>query len=251
MAKIGTSSPSKFEELLLRKNDNVGLSLLLILAWISASDGSIEEQEKQDIYKIAKAGANSECVPIILSIASASDMRSIQLACEVIKTAFHGERAYLFMELAIGMAISDRYLLPSENHILRFLADLLGLSNSKLNQEFERITGKPLPDAPDVSSQSYWNARRKRAHSKNQGERKSQGRSSQTQSAASSTYNHHYATLGLEPGASQEEIKVAYRRLAKVHHPDRFESLGKEAVEAAHVTFTRIQHAYDYLSKYA
>ena len=28
--------------------------------------------------------------------------------------------------------------------------------------------------------------------------------------------------LGLEPGASAEEVNLAYRRLAKVHHPDRW-----------------------------
>ena len=29
-----------------------------------------------------------------------------------------------------------------------------------------------------------------------------------------------YKVLGLEPGASDEEVKQAYRRLAKKYHPD-------------------------------
>lgn len=32
----------------------------------------------------------------------------------------------------------------------------------------------------------------------------------------------HLKTLGLEPGASREEVKKAYRDLSKVWHPDRF-----------------------------
>jgi len=30
-----------------------------------------------------------------------------------------------------------------------------------------------------------------------------------------------YKTLGVEPGASREEVKLAYRRLAAFYHPDR------------------------------
>jgi DnaJ like chaperone protein len=51
--------------------------------------------------------------------------------------------------------------------------------------------------------------------------------------------------------ASKEEIKQSYRRLAQIHHPDRFSSLGEESVAAASQTFVRIREAYDYLVKYA
>ncbi|MDQ2964355.1 MAG: J domain-containing protein, partial [Chloroflexota bacterium] len=46
--------------------------------------------------------------------------------------------------------------------------------------------------------------------------------------------------LGLAPGASQAEIKRAYRRLAKAFHPDA-------AGEAAIPRFLAIQAAYDQL----
>lgn len=45
-----------------------------------------------------------------------------------------------------------------------------------------------------------------------------------------------YATLGLEPTATDAEIKKAFRRLAKQHHPDR----GGDAEE-----FKNIQRAYE------
>lgn len=37
-----------------------------------------------------------------------------------------------------------------------------------------------------------------------------------------------HAVLGIEPGASPEEVTAAYRRLAKAHHPDRKGTDGKE-----------------------
>jgi curved DNA-binding protein len=48
-----------------------------------------------------------------------------------------------------------------------------------------------------------------------------------------------YETLGVPKGASEEEIKKAYRRLASAHHPDKGGDTGK---------FQEIQSAYDTLS---
>ena len=41
------------------------------------------------------------------------------------------------------------------------------------------------------------------------------------------------ATLGLTGEASAEDIREAYRHLAQIHHPDRFQKLGAEALAAA------------------
>jgi len=56
----------------------------------------------------------------------------------------------------------------------------------------------------------------------------------------------HYETLGLKPGASLAEIKVAYRELAKTWHPDRFvgDAQGKQQAEEK---LKAINVAYDYL----
>ena len=54
-----------------------------------------------------------------------------------------------------------------------------------------------------------------------------------------------YRVLGLEPGASEEEVRSAYRRLASECHPDRFSSLGQEFVRAAEERFKLLQEAYE------
>lgn len=50
---------------------------------------------------------------------------------------------------------------------------------------------------------------------------------------------NHYKTLGLSPGATEEEIKKAYRKMAMKHHPDR----GGDETE-----FKRIKEAYEALT---
>src|SRR3989337_3573648 len=53
----------------------------------------------------------------------------------------------------------------------------------------------------------------------------------------------YYGTLGVPRGASKDEIKKAYRRLAKKHHPD----LNKDNRKAAEEKFKQISEAYEVL----
>ena len=54
---------------------------------------------------------------------------------------------------------------------------------------------------------------------------------------------NYYETLGLEPGASQEEIKNSFRRLAMKHHPDK-----NKNSEESRQKFMKIVEAYEVLS---
>lgn len=55
------------------------------------------------------------------------------------------------------------------------------------------------------------------------------------------------AVLGLTPGASKTDVRRAYRRMAQLHHPDRFYSESEHQVALASARFQRIKNAYDYL----
>lgn len=56
-----------------------------------------------------------------------------------------------------------------------------------------------------------------------------------------------YEVLGIPRGASPEEIRKAYRRLAAQYHPDKVSHLGAEFREMAETRFKEIQQAYDQL----
>lgn len=59
----------------------------------------------------------------------------------------------------------------------------------------------------------------------------------------------YYDILEIEKGADQEDIKNAYKRLVKLHHPDKVAHLGVSHMKIAREKFLKIQEAYEKLSK--
>jgi len=58
-----------------------------------------------------------------------------------------------------------------------------------------------------------------------------------------------YTILGIEPSASDEEVKKAYREMAKKNHPDKVAYLGDDVRKAAEKKFQEINDAYDKIKK--
>jgi hypothetical protein len=53
--------------------------------------------------------------------------------------------------------------------------------------------------------------------------------------------------LALPPSANDEQVRAAYRDLARKFHPDRVEHLGPELVELTGEKFKQVQQAYEQL----
>lgn len=61
--------------------------------------------------------------------------------------------------------------------------------------------------------------------------------------------NNSYSILGIAPTATDEEVKKAYREMAKKNHPDLVSNLGDEVREAAEKKFQEINAAYESIKK--
>jgi DnaJ like chaperone protein len=61
--------------------------------------------------------------------------------------------------------------------------------------------------------------------------------------------NWAYKSLEVEPAATNDEIKKAYRRMAMKYHPDKVVGLGVEVQKSATEKFRSVNEAYEHLKK--
>ena len=102
-----------------------------------------------------------------------------------------------------------------------------------------------------------WRFYRRRSQLRRPGSRTDQHRDTandrQYRANDSNSQGHQdpYTILSIAPGASKEEIKAAYRRLAAKYHPDKVQHLGEDFQKLAEARFKEIQLAYDELNSKA
>ncbi|MBL1267207.1 MAG: J domain-containing protein [Halomonas sp.] len=334
---------SPFELLLLKSRSQVDTATLLLLAWVLVHRQHVSEgQRRRRLAQVTAQFRHGHELGPVMSIAHSQDLQAIQLAAEVVRKECGTERSLSVIHQAITVATDDGELSLANHYILRFLADLLGVTPMTLNTLFKELTGTPLGNPEDPSRDAYWQThdpdyharkareaeaaeqqhqqanaraeqqqrkkeqrhqqkqqkqqekqqrqeqarqareqeqqrqreqtrqqeqeRQKQQQQREQAEReqrRSRDHSSQQRSRQQDSRQQHHqqrasppppdrttralSVLGLTPGATRIEVRHAYRRMAQLHHPDRFYSESEQQVALASARFQRIKNAYDYL----
>ncbi|MBK8913318.1 MAG: DnaJ domain-containing protein [Phycisphaerales bacterium] len=245
---------STFADILVRAENPIAAAMMLLLSWIATSDGDASDEEVDALRSIASAGKSESALDPLIVLARRGDIADLQLACEVLRE-IRAESRRLMLQMALVVALEDGYLTTGEGHIVRFAADLLQHSPSDLDALFQEMTGHPFPPPADPSTVEWWEEREGRWQGRSHeraGGSSTTGAGGNSQAGGGSVPDlqrlRDLAALGLDETANTDDVRAAYRRMAKVHHPDRFSSLGPEAVKAAHVSFRRIQQAYERLT---
>lgn len=58
-----------------------------------------------------------------------------------------------------------------------------------------------------------------------------------------------YKILEIDPGATDDEIKKAFRKMAMKYHPDKVSHLGEEFKKVAEEKFKKVNEAYERIKK--
>ena len=223
---------------------------LAVLAWVASCDGRIAPREQALLDRIAEAVEDVDDLAAIEAAAREQRVEDLAIACRYLRTNLDRGGKRLLVQLAITMAIADGSLGVAENHLLQFLADVLGVRPRTFGKLFQEIAHRPFPQAGDPSSTDWWLRR----------EAGQPGAQAADSATASDTADEErepdrpmsrdvaLRVLGLDEGATREKIHAAYRRLAKARHPDRFAPLGPAAVGVAGEAFKRLHDAYAVLS---
>ena len=121
----------------------------------------------------------------------------------------------IFLEIQIQAALADGRLDANENRVLLHVARLLGFTARQVEQLLHMLGATAGIDA------------------------------------GASELERAYETIGVKPGASQAEVKKAYRRLMNQHHPDKLVAKGlpEEMIELATQKTQQIRSAYEVIKR--
>jgi len=147
-----------------------------------------------------------------------------------------------------------------QNRLSRLVAESLGLGPSFLQQAFLERTGQDLPDPWDPSDPEHWRRREEGPLSpwndvwiEEPPAPQPKFHSPKPPKAAPDDPRiariKALALLGLDEDASTKDVKRAFHRISKVHHPDSFAGLGDEAMADAAGSFRRIRDAFEFLMR--
>ncbi|XKE44437.1 DnaJ domain-containing protein [Halomonas organivorans] len=150
---------STFELLLLQSRDQADTAALLLLAWVLTHRGTVGEAERAHLIALTGAFRHGHDLAPILEIAASQDLSAIQLAAEVLQKELHGEAARAFLRLAIALASDPGEPTLANHHVLRFLADLLGVAPEEFATLYASQAGRPLAPPADPSRRDYWQQR--------------------------------------------------------------------------------------------
>lgn len=242
-------------------------ALQYLLVWLAHVDDEYAAEEQAVVRRAFGTSGDSQSEELA-SIARLSDPDDVAFASKVIQKGLTDEGKALAIELAVLVSVADGRLSVGENHALRFIADVLGIGASTLAQRYTEITGKEFRAPPDLSNAATWTRQSgRREHQSRSDHRKGSRRKEHQKSGTSSGGGNQREKsrgrgteqvmdrerareiLGVARDATDEEIRSAYRRLAQRTHPDRFRTLGDDAVATAQSWFQQVQKAYEALRR--
>lgn len=201
-------------------------STFLVMGHVAKADGRVSEEEisaarsvmhrmrlrPEDVRRAIELFTRGKQPGFALD----EQIRLLRRAC--------GQQADLvraFLEIQMDLALSKGTIMPRERELLWRIAGGLGVSRVELAQ-FEAV----------LRAQRSFGGRADRAR-------------------GDQALREAYKALGLEPEASDREVKTAYRRLMNQHHPDKLVARGlpDEMLEVAKERTSEISKAYELIKK--
>jgi len=126
-----------------------------------------------------------------------------------INSNFNNETKVVLLELLCQIAYSDFDFSSSEEALIQKISKMMGV----MDRDYQYISNRYKKSSSDAD------------------------------------INKYFKVLGVDKGASQDEIKTAYRTLIKKYHPDVVAHLGEEFKKVNEKKTREITEAYDALKK--
>ena len=201
--------------------------MLVFVAAIMKVDKRVSESEQEAVVKFFKQKFSTEDAEYLskrLNVLIQSDLK-IKQDLFAVKRAFPAHEKNNLIYLLVWIATIDRILTKEEDLLLKHITVKLGLRVSTYYSNLRFFEYQ--------KAENYYREQQKKNTKKS------------AQKSRNNLLEEAYAILQIKSSASVKEIKKAYRKLAKTHHPDRAIYNKQTATEK----FQIITKAYDLIKE--
>ena len=195
-------------------------SMLVLSSYIIKADNKIMHSEMEFVRQFLRQNFGEQAVnqgqEILLKLFEIQKKQGIQVfrntihqSCAEIKHNMNVSQRLQLLNYLVIIAKVDGYVSPEEIKALKEVARHLGLTAKDVDSMLNMENG----------------------------------------ARANSNIEDAYKVLGLSSTATDDEVKVAYRKMALKHHPDRVASLGEDIRKTAEKKFQDINDAKERIFK--
>ena len=197
--------------------DVLELSLLRLSSLMIKADGHIDKQEILIVRNFFSKKFGEKKANILFKELKKSPPipNNIDEILNVIKSRIEPNGLYTIIQFMYAISVSDGHLAVSEDEFIFKVGKKLGFTISRLNDIRNQFVEK------EEKTKSSFSDPKKAAYIKK---------------------------LGLNGNPTKEEIKKAYRKLAKEYHPDKLVGVSETIKKIAEEKFREIQEAYEFLN---
>lgn len=208
-------------------------SLLILTAAVLKADGHVERSEFTFVrnYLVRALGPMQAQNAMNRLTEILGESYNIESVCSELRQNSTIHERLLILQFLFGVATADGELHQSETAIIELIAQWCGVARS----DYESIKA--------MYTYGFYGT------GGNTGNGGGYSGGGSTGSYRSHTLDSDYQILEISPDATDDEVKKAYRNLAKKYHPDRVAHLGDDMRKAAEEKFSRLSQAYDNIRK--
>ena len=203
--------------------------LLILVASVMKADGKVTKGELDEVKKFLLQyfrGDEKSCLDCLqtLKLILKQDYDYIPV-CAQIRDRLNYSSKLELLHLLLKISAADGYMSASESEVILNISMRIGIS--------------PADYRSIKAAYMYYFSGNSRSYGSN-----GYSSGSSASSSRGMSLDLAYQILEIEPGADEQQVKKAYRKMAMKYHPDKVNNLGEDVKASAAEKFKAVNEAY-------